>query len=171
MKRKTRSILYSLLFVSLLATPILLFGSTIVKADTDVTSFDAWRPWIENCGCHSSTTNSQGTGTVEFIAPDFVKPGEVFTVKLRVAGFINAAGGAITLGLHFDDMDNGDFIEATVAAPNHGVDGSGDSTAWTAEITLTAPDTPGDYSLLSYGVDGLGSTAEWKWVMELQPFQ
>ncbi|MHA2235157.1 MAG: lanthionine synthetase LanC family protein [Candidatus Thorarchaeota archaeon] len=135
-----------------------------IIADTDVTSFDSWRPNITDCGCHSGATNYWAVGSVEFDTPTLVVPGQQFQVRLRVVGFADAADGAISLGLHIDDLDNGEFLSDTVAEANHGVALSGDSSAWTAAFTLIAPDTPGTYALRAYGVDGLGGTAEWAYV-------
>jgi lantibiotic modifying enzyme len=85
-------------------------------------------------------------------------------VQLRVTGFSDAADGAISLGFHIDDSDNSEFLADTEAETLHGVDTSGDSTAWTAPFTLTAPTTPGTYGLRAYGVDGLGTTDAWSYV-------
>jgi lantibiotic modifying enzyme len=140
------------------------FAGVNIKADTDVTSFENWRPWLTDCGCHSGATNTIAEGEVEFDAPLTVQPGQAFTVRLRVVGFNDAAGGAISLGLNVDDFDNGDFLADTVAAANHGVNGSGYSTSWTSGFSLVAPDAPGDYLLFAYGVDGLGGTSAWSYV-------
>jgi rhamnogalacturonyl hydrolase YesR len=148
---------------SVLLIPIFA-ANQLVIADTDVTSFDAWRPWMTDCGCHSGATNIVTLGNVEFDSPLIVMPGESFSVQLRVTGFSDAADGAITLGLHIDDFDNSEFIPQTLAEPNHGVDVSGDSSSWTAAFPMTAPETPGTYVLLSYGVDGLGSADDWVYV-------
>ena len=142
-----------------------LFAANIqIKADTDVNSFDAWRPWLTDCGCHSGATNTWAAGSIEFDLPEIVLPGQEFTIQLRVVGFTDAADGAIALGLNIDDLDNGDFLTVTVAEANHGVDLSGDSSDWTAAFTLTAPDTPGTFAVRAYGIDGLGGTAAWAYV-------
>ncbi len=39
--------------------------------------------------------------------------------------FTDAAGGAITVGLHIDDYNKGMFLEQAVAEPQHGVDSNG----------------------------------------------
>ena len=163
MKRKSKLALKMLLVVALLGISI--FGASFqIRADTDVGSFSAWRPWTSDCGCHSGAANTWGEGTVEFDLPMVVLPGQHFTIRLRVAGFVDAADGAIALGLHTDDMDNGEFLTETVAEGLHGVDISGDSVDWAAAFDLVAPETPGTYALRAYGVDGLGGTAAWKWV-------
>ncbi|MEE9353026.1 MAG: lanthionine synthetase LanC family protein, partial [Candidatus Thorarchaeota archaeon] len=163
MNQKSRLALKMLLVVALLGISIFAAGFQI-RADTDVGSFSAWRPWTSDCGCHSGAANTWGEGTVEFDLPMVVLPGQHFTIRLRVAGFVDAADGAIALGLHTDDMDNGEFLTETVAEGLHGVDISGDSVDWAAAFDLVAPETPGTYALRAYGVDGLGGTAAWKWV-------
>ncbi|MHA2026741.1 MAG: lanthionine synthetase LanC family protein [Candidatus Thorarchaeota archaeon] len=162
--RKRKNATKFLVVVALLVFSIFAANSQII-ADTDVTSFNEWRPWFVECGgCHSGVTNYHATGSVEFQMPEIVAPGQQFQVRLRVIGFSDAADSALSLGLNILDLDNGEFLTDTVAEANHGVAISGDSTDWTTAFTLTAPDTPGTYALRAYGVDGLGGTSTWAWV-------
>ncbi|MHA2188720.1 MAG: lanthionine synthetase LanC family protein [Candidatus Thorarchaeota archaeon] len=153
------------LIVTLILSMSVAFGAlSMIRADTDSASFALWRPWSTTCGCHSAATNTMVSGSVVFNAPEMVNPGELFNIELRVAGFTNAADGAISVGLHVDDMDNGEFLVSTVSEGLHGVDISGDSIDWTNSFQLTAPDSPGTYYLLAHGVDGLGGTDAWEFV-------
>ncbi|MHA1966041.1 MAG: lanthionine synthetase LanC family protein [Candidatus Thorarchaeota archaeon] len=162
--RKRKTALKMLFIVGLLSLSIFA-ASTQIKADTDVNSFNEWRPWFVECGgCHSGVTNYHAAGSVEFQTPAIVVPGQQFQIRLRVVGFIDASDSALSLGLNILDLDNGDFLTATIAEANHGVDPSGDSLDWTQAFTLTAPNTPGTYVLRAYGVDGLGTTSTWAWV-------
>ena len=90
MKQKSRLALKMLLVVALLGISVFAAGFQI-RADTDVGSFSAWRPWTSDCGCHSGAANTWGEGTVEFDLPMVVLPGQHFTIRLRVAGFVDAA--------------------------------------------------------------------------------
>ena len=102
MRKRNKYILKFLIIASILLVPVFATNQ-FVRADTDVTSFNSWRPWLDSCGCHSGATNTISLGSVEFDSPLSVRSGEQFSMRLKVTGFMEAADGAITVGLNIDD--------------------------------------------------------------------
>lgn len=119
-------------------------------------SFDDWRPTNQTLinngcdGCHDSGI-APGSGSLNLDLPDDpIYTLESFDVSSSVTGFVEAASDDIVVGFNVLDDDNSDFTTETVF--ENGVDVGGSGNSGTVTVGLTAPSTPGNYTLKAYAV-------------------
>lgn len=145
--RKSTLVILVTLVASIFVIPTL--------SDRDPVYFGQWRPTSPGFGCHDfGIVNTHVTGSVIFDNPMInVLPGENFTVIGKIANFNGRlVSNDMLIGFNPLDADNGLFLEESTA-DYLTIDDKGDSTG-SFSVEMTAPTTPGAYTLLSYGVSG-----------------
>lgn len=156
---------YSLgiLFVILTMGSLFLNGNIVNDSTSSLnrgTYFDQWRPNTQaltaaGCdNCHADLTNSVGTGTLNMNSTITVYVYTDFLIQASVTGFTQASSDTIVIGFNNLDDNNSLFSVTSTGGTDYiasiNVGSSGNSNSITFD--LTAPSTPGTYTLKAYAV-------------------
>ncbi len=143
------------------------FALASVKSDKSLNYFDQWRPGVDPGVCHAGGTNEEVSGSIFFNSSWItVEEGDTFAIAARVVEFgedITSSDNNLSIGFNAMDEDNGKFTNDLTIYETHLLNTSGYSVL-PYIATFTAPNTPGNYSLVVYAVAGSTADLYFYWI-------